>query len=584
MATVSKWTPFGVALNITATSGTVTRISATQFTVVINASWKTYWSGAETNYAMVVSSGTPVKSITLNKDGNKSGGSSGSFTGTYSISGNGAATKSITVTFTNSSDYANDSATKNITLSVSVPAWTSYTVKYNANGGSGAPGNQTKWKDQTLKLSTTKPTRTGYSFQGWATSASGSVAYAAGANYTANAAVTLYAVWKANTYTVTYNANGGTNPPGNQTKTYGVALTLTTAKPTRSGYNFLGWGTSASATTVSYKSGASYTANANITLYAIWQLAYKVPRITNYSAKRCRDDNTIADDGENALVQFTWACDKEVASIVIEIISSEDTSTYDVEASGTSGTVSMNVGGGELSTDSSYTINMVVTDSGGSYTRSVTIASNIYPIDFLAGGNGVAFGKSAEKEGYADFAYKILLKNNGCIYGTAPNGDVVEALNSQNANGNTVLGYDNYDQQRGNTNIYGYDVNIGVSNVDTPGYFRPYRRKGDTINITLRTAGYVTNAGKQVSFWIPFAIPIIGSPTVTLASVNGFILRQGNGYTHGSTASVYAIPDSYTVSRTAYNGIYAEAQFSTTTNVTNNDAIGVYWSGTITFS
>ena len=85
-------------------------------------------------------------------------------------------------------------------FTVSVPAWTSYTIKYDANDGSGAPSSQTKWKDQTLKLSTTKPTRTGYSFLGWSTSSSAtSATYAAGANYTANAAATLYAVWKANT-------------------------------------------------------------------------------------------------------------------------------------------------------------------------------------------------------------------------------------------------------------------------------------------------------------------------------------------------------------------------------------------------
>ena len=57
MATVSKWTPFGVALNITATGGTVTRKSATQYTVKINASWETYWDGAKTNYGMMASSG-----------------------------------------------------------------------------------------------------------------------------------------------------------------------------------------------------------------------------------------------------------------------------------------------------------------------------------------------------------------------------------------------------------------------------------------------------------------------------------------------------------------------------------------------
>ncbi len=72
------------------------------------------------------------------------------------------------------------------------------------------------------------------------------------------------------TYTVTYNANGGTNAPAAQEKNHGKTLTLSSTVPTRSGYTFQGWGTSATATTVSYQKGAGYTANANATLYAVW--------------------------------------------------------------------------------------------------------------------------------------------------------------------------------------------------------------------------------------------------------------------------------------------------------------------------
>lgn len=81
--------------------------------------------------------------------------------------------------------------------SVTCPAKKSYAVKYNANGGSGEPSSQTKWHGETLTLSSTKPTRTNYKFKGWATSSGGSVAYAASGKYTANAGVTLYAVWEA---------------------------------------------------------------------------------------------------------------------------------------------------------------------------------------------------------------------------------------------------------------------------------------------------------------------------------------------------------------------------------------------------
>ena len=148
-----------------------------------------------------------------------------------------------------------------------------YTVTYDANGGTGAPENQTKTYGETLTLSSTKPTRTGYSFVGWATSNTATTAeYQPGGSYTKNASVTLYAVWEVKTYTVMYDANGGTGAPENQTKTYGETLTLSSTKPTRTGYSFVGWATSNTATTAEYQPGGSYTKNASVTLYAVWEV------------------------------------------------------------------------------------------------------------------------------------------------------------------------------------------------------------------------------------------------------------------------------------------------------------------------
>lgn len=596
MATVSKWNPFGVALDLTATAGTVTRTSATQFTVVINASWECYYSGGSTNFGMKVTSGGKTIYIPeFDGDKYKSSGS-GSLTGTYSISGNGSQTKSISVEFDNYKDSPAKSAKKSIALSVNVPAWTSYTIKYNANGGSGAPGNQTKWKDQTLTLSSTKPTRAGHDFLGWSTSSTAtSATYASGASYTANAAATLYAVWKADTYQVTFNANGGTGAPAAQTKTYGKTLTLSSTKPTRTNYNFLGWGTSASSTTVTYAAGGSYTANAGATLYAVWELAYSKPRITNLSVKRCDGSENITDEGNCALVTFNWACDKAVVNIqiVMESATGSQHATYSVSASGTSGSVRHLIGGAyseeeTLHQDASYIIQVIVTDSVDSYSKSVTLNGLTFPIDVLAGGNGIAFGKPAELANHADFYYRMLFKQNTGIYGRNPDGDVKEAFNPQNANGNTIIGYGNYDAASGNTNIYGHDINFGVSNIATPGSYRPYRRKGDTMAVTIRTAGFVTGSSKEVHFTIPLSEPIIGSPTVSATSGQGFILRQGDSYTHGSGWSnntyVYAVPTSYTVERSMLNGIYVKAIFSDTTNSINNAPVGIYWNGTITFS
>lgn len=581
MATVSKWTPFDVALDLTATGVTVTRKSATQFTVKINAYWETYYSGAQTNYGMTASSGGG--SVTLNPFGTKASSGSGSFTGTYSISGNGAATKTITVTFRNFNTDNGNSATKTVSFSVSVPAWTSYTIKYNANGGSGAPGNQTKWKDQTLTLSSTKPTRTGYSFLGWSTSSTAtSASYTAGGSYTANAAATLYAVWKANTYKVTYNANGGTGAPSAQTKTYGVTLTLSSVKPTRTNYTFKGWSTSASATTASYQAGGSYTTNAALTLYAVWELTYKKPEISGVSITR---DET----GEIINVKFSWKTYANVSSVCVIVESSKGSTDYEVAATGMSGSGDETISG--LDPELAYTVRIEVVDNKDTpWTVSRSLPGLVFAMDVKAKAKGVAFGKAAELDGYADFGYKVRHRtalefdHNQCIHGTAPDGTIKEALNPQNANGNTVLGYDNYDSKVGTTNIYGLDILHGVSNIANPGTYRPYRRQGDSLTFTVKTAGYVTNSGKDVTFIVPLTMPIIGAPTVTVTSNNGFVLRQGAKYTHGSSASVYVTPDSYEVTSSMYVGVTITAKFTDVTNVTNNDAIGILWNGTITFT
>ena len=149
-----------------------------------------------------------------------------------------------------------------------------YTISYNANGGSNAPASQTKVHGVTLTLSSTIPYRFNYEFLGWSASSSATTAtYAAGGSYTGNASVTLFAVWKYKpaTYTVGYDANGGTGAPGRQTKTYGVTLTLTTIQPTRRNYLFLGWSKDRNATSASYTAGGSYTDNSDVTLYAVWR-------------------------------------------------------------------------------------------------------------------------------------------------------------------------------------------------------------------------------------------------------------------------------------------------------------------------
>lgn len=293
------------------------------------------------------------------------------------------------------------SGTKSSTATTaSVAAKTKYTVSYNANGGSGAPASQTKWHGENLTLQSGRPTRTGYTFKGWALSASGSAYYNAGATCAQNKNLTLYAVWQANTYMVTYNANGGTGAPGNQTKTYGATLKLSTVKPTRADYNFKGWATSATATTATYAAGANYTANSAVTLYAVWEIAYEKPRIKNLIVERYAPlindagetvGYKVSDEGTYLHVSYDWETDEAFSSALIEWKLASATAWADGDkvetlgVSGKSGTEDKIIGNGAIGADDTYTVRITVRDSDDFTTllkvveQSASIAYKVHP-------------------------------------------------------------------------------------------------------------------------------------------------------------------------------------------------------------
>ena len=154
------------------------------------------------------------------------------------------------------------------------------TVNYNANGGSGAPASQDKYNTVDLTLSSTKPTRTGYTFVNWNTKSDGSgTSYQPGSKYTANESVTLYAIWKANTYSISYNLNGGSKGSSAPTSgTYGS--TVTVSNPSRTGYTFAGWSVSGAGASMS---GTSLTIGAgNVTLTANWNVNYYYLDLNGY--------------------------------------------------------------------------------------------------------------------------------------------------------------------------------------------------------------------------------------------------------------------------------------------------------------
>lgn len=301
--------------------------------------------------------------------------------------------------------------TGNAALTLYAQWYAPYTVSFNANSGSGAPGNQTKVYNTTLKLSTTKPTRTGYTFKGWATTQAranaGTVDYSAGANYTTNASATLYAVWQINTWSVTYDGNGATGgSTASQTKTYGQTLTLQSNGFTRTNYNFVKWNTAANGSGTSYNAGASYTGNAALKLYAQWEIAHGSPAISALTVKRCTSDGTESVEGDRMKVEAQWSVDNTTegfedtvgATFKVTLGSTTDV----VDLSGTSGTVSF-VHSATAAIGSSYRVTSVLADSKGfETTRTSTLSVAYFTMHFKAGGTGVGIGKPSTEDNLLD--------------------------------------------------------------------------------------------------------------------------------------------------------------------------------------
>ncbi len=158
-----------------------------------------------------------------------------------------------------------------------------YMVIYNVAGGEGGPDTQIKTQGVTLKLSTTIPTRPGYTFNYW--EADDGTIYEPGADYTKDETTVLTAEWSmVLSWTIKYDANGGIGAPSNSSKSRGITLKLSTKVPTRSGYTFLYW--QATDGTI-YAPGDNYTKDETTTLKAIWEknVEENTPQIIVSNAK-----------------------------------------------------------------------------------------------------------------------------------------------------------------------------------------------------------------------------------------------------------------------------------------------------------
>ena len=194
--------------------------------------------------------------------------------------------------------YTKDTITSNITLYAGWRANT-YTVNFNANGGSTSTASKTVTYDSTYGTLPT-PTRTGYTFAGWFTSASGGTQVTASTKVAITATQTLYAHWTANSYKVTFDANGGSTPTANKDVTYDSSYgTLPT--PTRTGYTFAGWYTAKTGGSKVTDTTTLKTASAH-TLYARWTAnTYTIKFDSNGGSGSMADQSMTYDDASGKL-------------------------------------------------------------------------------------------------------------------------------------------------------------------------------------------------------------------------------------------------------------------------------------------
>ena len=150
------------------------------------------------------------------------------------------------------------------------------TISFHANGGEGTMSDMIVGYDEQITLPINRFTKEGYTFIGWSTSSTGSVAYADESNYTMGAiGVNLYAKWTPNLNTISFHANC---PENNAIVTQSLSTdtsdNLSANSFTREGYTFAGWSTSPQGEIV-YQDEDFYTmGKADLDLYAQWRMKF----------------------------------------------------------------------------------------------------------------------------------------------------------------------------------------------------------------------------------------------------------------------------------------------------------------------
>lgn len=426
-----------------------------------------------------------------------------------------------------------------------------YTVVYNSNGGSGTMANSTFTYDIAAALRNNTFTKTGYTFAGWATSATGGVIYTNGQsvkNLTSinGGTVTLYAKWKVNTYTVKYDGNGNTGgSTASSSHTYDEAKALTTNGYTKTGYTFAGWNTKADGTGTSYADKTSIknltaTNGATVTLYAVW--------VTN--------PIIVTSEG------YTGTYDGNAHSMKVIVNSPSGTTvTYSTSLNGTYSTTNPT-----YTNAGTYTVYYKVTKAGyetitgsevvqinkaaGKVTLSSSTGSLTYP----------ATDTFTVTENISGGELSLTISNNKIVTATI-NGTIVTTKSNTTAGTTTITvtsaETDNYYSASA---TYTIAVKSGTLNVTANGYTGVYDGKSHGITVTAPDGATITytavengtysstnptytNAGTYTVYYKVVKSgyeTVLGSKTVKISKAPGKVtLSSSNGsFTYPASGTI----------------------------------------------
>ncbi|MBT9768933.1 hypothetical protein GPK74_02960 [Coprococcus catus] len=375
---------------------------------------------------------------------------------------------------------------------------------------------------------------------------------------------------------------------------------------------------------------------------SITVLAYSPPQITHFECSRCGDANGSANaNGQYLKVTFGYSVsplnNKNKASYLLKY-SVYDDGKWGGLISGTQYTYSGTYISATaiLNTASTYQIGLVVTDSFGTASFYKEIGTAVRLLSYIVKRFALAIGKIPEIDNMLDVALETIFRkkvtmnsdlqvngnsgfsegasfygdaacngtfyangnlnanrdigvggnmwfnqNNGILFVTRNDGVQLEAINTCDGENNLSFGWTNYNEQRGDTYVGGKDVYFRVSGGASKVGYRPYYRRGDSIDVRMGTAGYVTSGTKEFYFAIPLGKPVVGNPTVSVSSINGLMMRQNSKYI---IKADWVQPDRYSAYVRDNNAIGVIAFWNSATNAANNSPVGIDANIRITFS